>query len=60
LLKPNNLTTRYSKGFKIIVTLQAHSVESDSNVLQVQIAWNEQWSEDEAEMANHLVVSLAR
>lgn len=59
LLTPSNLAVRYTESFKIIVTLQARSVESDSNVLQVQIAWDGKWSDDDGEMANHLVVGLA-
>ena len=60
LMTPSNLPIRYSESFIIIVTLQARSVESDSNVLQVQIAWDGKWSEDDGEMAKHLVVGPVR
>ena len=43
---------------RFIVVLQARSVEADSNVLRIEIAWDGQWSNDTDQMARHLVLRL--
>jgi hypothetical protein len=40
----------------MLVTLQARSTQTDSNLLTVEIAWKGGWSEDTREMADVLVV----
>ena len=48
----------YTQATRLRLTLQARGVEADSNQLQVQIAWDGQWSDDKAEMSRHLVVTV--
>lgn len=47
---------RSTQPIRLILTLRAHGTEVDSESLQVEISWNGTWSDDEAEMARHLVV----
>jgi len=56
LVVPHSLNARRRGECKFTVTLQARSIEVDSNLLRVQIAWNGKWSEDSDEMARNMVV----
>jgi hypothetical protein len=47
---------RLGESCRFTVTLQARSVETDSNLLRIEIAWDGQWADDSDEMARHLVV----
>jgi hypothetical protein len=49
----------YPQATKLRLTLRARGVEQDSNQLQVQIAWDGHWSDDQAEISRHLVVTEA-
>jgi hypothetical protein len=53
------MKVRRREACRFIVKLQARSVEGDSRVAHVEIAWNGQWSDDADEMARNLVVRLA-
>jgi hypothetical protein len=56
LIIPHSLNARRREPCKFSVTLQARGIESDSNLLRVQIAWDGEWSDDADEMARHMVV----
>lgn len=49
---------RHRESCHLIVTLQARGVESDSNLLRVQIDWDGGWADDTDEMAKHAVVKV--
>ena len=38
------------------LTLQAQSIESDSNVLCLEFVWDGKWADDSEAMANHMVI----
>ena len=44
----------------LVVTVQARGLEADSAPLRLRIAWNGQWSDDEATMKSHMVVQEYR
>jgi len=56
LVQPLGLEVRRRSACHFTVTLQARSVETDSNLLQIEIAWDGKWADDSDEMARHLVV----
>jgi hypothetical protein len=43
----------------VILYFEARSDEVDSETLRVKVAWNGQWSEDNAEMAGNLTIDEA-
>ena len=49
---------RYRDTANLRLLLQAQSIEVNSNPLLVQINWDGKWEDGEAEMANHMVVSV--
>lgn len=51
-----NLPRQRTQPFRMAVRLQGRSIEADSNVLTLEIAWDGQWAHDAAQMANHLVI----
>lgn len=55
MIAPNNMKVRYEAGCRIFVTVQATSVEGESNLLRVEIAWNGEWTEGTLQMRRHLV-----
>ena len=59
MIQPNNFRSTYQTATKLWVTLQARSLETDSEPICVQIAWDGQWEAGEAEMARHLIVGIA-
>jgi hypothetical protein len=58
VVAPNDITVQTNQPFRIAYILQAQSVEMDSKPLRVEIAWDGKWSDDTAEMANHLVIKF--
>jgi hypothetical protein len=46
-----------AEPFKMAFTLQARSIEKDSNLLRVEVSWNGQWADDTDQMANYLVIN---
>jgi hypothetical protein len=58
VISPNNFPGEHTGTTRLWVTVQARSVEVDSNVLRVEIAWDGQWDPGEEEMAKHLRVSV--
>jgi hypothetical protein len=59
MVVPNNLPSRYPSGSRVVlwVTVQARSLEADSEASRFQIAWDGIWERGEAEMSRHLVVT---
>ena len=58
IIIPYNFPGEHRGQTKLWVTLQARSVEVDSNALRVEIAWDGQWDRGEEEMAKHLQVTV--
>jgi len=56
LIVPNSLEARRQRTCKLVTSLQARSIEGDSEVVRVEIAWDGAWEAGEAEMQRHLVV----
>lgn len=56
VVAPTDITVRTQQPFRMVLTLQARSIEADSNVLDVELSWDGQWSDDTDQMANHLVI----
>jgi hypothetical protein len=52
-----NMTVKTHQPFTVRLTLEARSIEVDSNRIRVKINWNGQWDDDETRMANHLRVT---
>jgi hypothetical protein len=60
VVAPNDITVQTNQRFRIAYILQAQSIEMDSKLLRVEIAWDGKWSDDTTEMANyHLVMNSA-
>jgi hypothetical protein len=59
IIQPFNLPTRWQTPTQVALTLQARSLDSDSNMLRVEIAWDGKWADDTGQMAKHLVVKAA-
>ena len=59
LIVPYALDAKRRTACRLFVTLQARSIEADSDLLRVAISWNGKWADDEKEMAQHMVVKLA-
>ena len=45
-----SLNTEWRTACRLLLTLQARSVETDSNILQVEITWNGRWSDDPVQL----------
>jgi hypothetical protein len=60
IVLPFNLPNqgRYTVATRLWVTVQAQSTEATSEALRLEIAWDGQWDRGEAEMAQHLKLSL--
>ncbi len=56
LIEVFSLKSRRREKCRLLLTLQARSIESDSNMLQVEVAWDGEWTEDTEQMARHTVV----
>jgi hypothetical protein len=59
LIRPLALSTAWGSPCKFAVTLQACSLETESTLLRVEIAWDGQWADDATQMSRHLVVKAA-
>ncbi len=57
LIFPNHFPQPQKGQVNFWVTLQARSIETDSEPVRLKIAWDGQWSPGEKEIAKHLVVS---
>jgi hypothetical protein len=49
------MTHRFDGECTVFVTVQATSVEGESNLLRLKIAWDGDWAEDKEMMRRHLV-----
>jgi hypothetical protein len=56
MITPNNFPLRHTVATMLWVTVQALSIEADSEPLRLQIAWDGQWDLGEAEMTKHLKI----
>jgi hypothetical protein len=57
VVAPTDITVQHQQQFRMVLTLQARSIEVDSNIVNLDIAWNGQWSDDTDAMANFLVIT---
>ena len=57
VVAPTELTVRQDQPFRMVLTLQARSIETDSNFLRIEFIWDGQWADDTDQMMNHLVVN---
>ncbi len=57
LIAPLALERQRRGACHIVLTLQARGVETDSNLLRIEIAWDGLWADDSEDMARHLVVT---
>lgn len=57
VVTPTDITVQTRQPFRTAYILEAQSVERDSPRLRVEVAWNGQWSDDTAVMANNLVIN---
>jgi hypothetical protein len=58
LAHPSNFPGHHCSPTRLWVTLQGRSIEADSKPLRVEIIWDGQWDSGQAEMRNHLRVSV--
>ena len=58
LITPSEINAKRRDACRLTLTLQARGMESDSNLLRVQIAWDGKWANDDKEMAQHMVVKV--
>jgi hypothetical protein len=56
MITPNKFPLHHTGATMLWVTVQALSIEADSQPLRLQIAWDGQWDLGEAEMTNHLKI----
>lgn len=59
LIAPLSLSARRREPCQLRVMLQARSLETDSDPLAIEIAWDGGWAEDTEDMARHMVVKVA-
>jgi hypothetical protein len=57
LIKPLILKRTYREAFRIALTFQAKSIETESNLLRVEIVWHGGWSDDREKLPFHLTVT---
>ena len=58
IVAPTDITVQNDQPFRMVLTLQARSIEVDSNILQIELVWNGQWADDTDQMANNLVIAV--
>ena len=56
LIRPTELPCEWREPTNVVVYLQARSVEVDSPVIRVKIAWDGKWQDGDLEMGDHMVV----
>jgi hypothetical protein len=59
LIVPSNFERSYTAATHLWVTLMAISDEGKSDEVRLEIAWDGQWDDGEAEMAQHLRILRA-
>lgn len=59
MIAPFNMKHLHQGPCRMFVTVRASSVETDSDLLRIEIAWDGAWSEDREEMRAHLVFKPA-
>ena len=58
VIEPPNVTVNTDQPYKARLTLQARSIETDSEPFRVEIVWDGQWADDSDQMAtNHLIIT---
>jgi hypothetical protein len=57
LIKPLILKRTYREPFRIVLTFQAQSVETEYNLLRMEIVWHGGWSDDREKLPFHLTVT---
>jgi len=60
LIAPLSVKVFRTEKCQMFLTLQARSIEADSNILRLEISWDGQWADDMTDMARHLVVRPAK
>jgi hypothetical protein len=58
VIAPTDIQVRQIQAFGMALVLQARSIETDSNLLRVELTWNGQWADDTDQMANNLVIQI--
>jgi hypothetical protein len=56
VIPPPNVTVSTNEPYSVRLTLQARSIEIDSDPFIVAIAWDGQWSDDDRKMSGHHLV----
>ena len=56
LLTPFNLETTRRQAATLVVSVQVHAAEANSNVVRIKIAWDGRFAEGAQEMRRHLTV----
>jgi len=56
VIAPADITVVSRQAFKMVVHLQARTIEVDTKVLRLELSWNGKWSDDTSEMKNHFVI----
>jgi hypothetical protein len=59
VVAPTDIAVHMNQPFRVAYILEAQSIEVDSKLLRVEIAWDGKWSDDTAQMADHLVINSA-
>jgi len=61
MVVPNNFPVCYPSGQRIVfwVTVQARSIDAESEALRLEVAWDGAWEPGDAEMARHLLITPA-
>jgi hypothetical protein len=58
VVAPTDISTQFNQPFKIMLVLQARSIEADSDLRRIEVIWNGQWSDDTKQMNNNLVFNV--
>ena len=58
IIVPFGLDAKRMEASNMTVTMQARSLESDSDPVRVKIAWDGGWADDSKEITRHMVVRL--
>lgn len=59
-LVPNNFPQRLESAGSFAVVVQAQGVESSSPAYRVEVSWNGEWVDGDAEMAKNLIVKMSQ
>ena len=54
--KPRGLECEWRRGAHLLVTIQARGIEAESKPVRIQIDWDGQWDDSDAQMRRHVVV----